>query len=326
VYSPRLVIRFSYRALPVLAALTLFAGACNSGGGDAGAAAPASAAADNTAEICKSGGEAARTAVIDLFSKIAGLAEVEEPARSAEYQTIYQSTFGTLRDDLAAEAGKATNKEFAAVLEGIAAEAGKLATAPNPEEAGTDGFEAALEKLETYCPSDSPSGPAAPAAAGGAVGAKGSACPLPVTFTLPAEWEAKTVQVEDDNPLAELLRRGPLKLGCEIKAQPVGVIGFLRVWVAPKSAGGAKAMLKAYLEGEKFRKATYQQVKIGDRKGVEARFEVYSELTETYDARRAFAVVAPGGVTVVELSGLEADDPAMQSGYELAMSSLKATA
>ncbi|WP_328468288.1 lipoprotein [Actinoplanes sp. NBC_00393] len=312
----------------MLAALTLFAGACNSGGGDAGAA-PASAAADNTAEICKSGGEAARTAVIDLFSKIAGLTEIKEPARSAEFQTIYQSTFGTLRDDLSTEAGKATNKEFAAVLEGIAAEAGKLATEPNPEEAGTDEFQAALEKLEPYCPSGSPSesgAPAAPAAAGGAVGAKGSACPLPVTFTLPAEWEAKTVEVEDDNPLASLVRKGPLKLGCEIKAQPVGVIGFLRVWVAPKSAGNAKAMLKAYLKGEKFRKATYQPVKIGDRKGVEARFELYSQLEEAYEARKAFAVAAPGGVVVVELSGLEADDPAMQAGYDLVMGSVKATA
>jgi hypothetical protein len=313
-----------------LSAILLFTGACNSAGGSgaAGTAPSASAAgaADNTAEICKSGGEAARTAVLDLFGKMAGAAEGAETPSQAELVQIYQSTFGTLRDDLSGSAAKATDPEFAAVLKNIAAEADKLAKTSDPEAAGTQGFEDALTKLETYCPSGTPGASTAPGGVvNGTVGAKGSGCELPVTFAVAAKWEPKAVEIKDDDPLAELARRGPLRMACEISAKKAGLTGFLRVWIDPAATGNARAALKALLKGEKTRNAAYTPVKIGGRDGMELKYQTFSELLEEYSDRRAFAVPTPGGAVVVELSGLESDDPAMQSAYEQAKSTLTVT-
>jgi hypothetical protein len=319
---------FSHRTLPVVAlgATLLFTGACNAsagGSGAAGAPPSASAPSGNTAEICKSGGEAARTAVLELFSKMAETAKGGDEPGQAELVQIYQSTFGTLRDDLRSSGAKATDPEFAAVLTAIAAEADKLAQASDPEAAGTQGFEDALAKLEKYCPSGTPGASTAPGGVvNGTVGAKGSGCELPVTFAVAAKWEPKAVEFKDDDPLAELARRGPLRMACEISAKGAGLVGFLRVWIDPAATGDARAALKALLKGEKTRKAAYQPVTIGGRDGMELTYQTYSELLEEYSDRRAFAVPTPGGAVVVELSGVESDDPAMQSAYEQARSTL----
>ncbi len=325
---------FSHRTPPivVLAAALLFAGACDSpttgaAGTTPSASTPATAApAGNTAELCKSGGEAARSAVLDLLTKMAGAAEGDKTPSQAELNRIYQSTFGTLRDDLSGAAAEATDPRFAAVLTDIAAEAGKLATARDPEAAGTQGFQNALAKLETYCPSGTPGASTAPGGVvNGAVGAKGSGCELPVTFSVAPKWKPKAVAVEDDDPLAELARRGPLRMACEIDAKPAGLTGFLRVWIDPATGGDARGALKALLTGGKTRKVGYTPVKIGGRDGRELRYQSFSELMEEYTDRRAFAVPTPGGAVVVELSGLESDDPAMQSAYEQAKSTLTVT-
>lgn len=320
------MIRFSHRPLAAVAlgATLLFAGACNSadsGSGPDGGAAPA--AAGNTAEICKSGGEAARTAVIGLFSKLAELAKGDEPPTEAQMTEVYRTTFGALRDDLNNQSAKATDPQFAAVLKEIAAEADKLATAGDPESLGTDGFDTALGKLETYCPSDSPSASAAPGgAAGGEVGAKGSACELPVSFSVAEKWEAKAVEVDESSPLAELARRGTLQMACEINGRSAGHTAFVRVWIDPKGTTPRKA-LKQIMTGEKTRKATYEKAKIGTVSGVELRYQLFSELVDEYSDRRAFAVKTARGVVVVELSGVSVDEPEVQSAFDLAKSSLK---
>lgn len=312
-----------HRTVPVVAlgAALFFAGGCNSAAsndGAGGSVPPSAAAAGNTAEICKSGGEAARTAVLDLFGKMADAAG--DPAKLTE---VYRSTFGTLRDELDSASGKATDPAFAAVLKGIAAEAGKLATASDPEALGTEAFQAELAKLETYCPSGTPGASTAPGGVvGGAVGAKGSACELPVTFTVAEKWQPKAVKIEDGDPLAELARRGKLRMACEINARPAGLAAFLRVWVAPPAAGDLRSALKALLTGEKTRKAGYTPVKIGGGDAMELKYQVYSELMEEYSDRRAFAVATADGPVVVELSGLEGDDPAAQAAYEQAKSTL----
>ncbi|WP_229401801.1 lipoprotein [Micromonospora okii] len=63
----------------------------------------------------------------------------------------------------------------------------------------------------------------APAAAGTTVGPEGSACPLPMTFSVPPKWKVEAVKVAD-------AKIGPALMLCEIDAKPAGHIGFLRVW------------------------------------------------------------------------------------------------
>ena len=330
---------FSRRVVPVLAvgATLLFSAACNSSGDDSGApaaSAPAasvpaagSSAAGNTAAICKSGGEAARTVVLNLFTKMAELLKGDSSDAEAELDKLYRTTFSALRDDLKAQSGKATDPELAAVLTGIATEADKIATAADPEAAGTDGFEAALGKLEKFCP-DSTAGasaePGAAPAAAGTVGGKGSACDLPVTFAVPEKWKLSEVDTGgDDNPLAELTRRGSLRMACEANARTAGLTGFLRVWVGPRSTGDARAALQTLQKGQKTRDVAYTPIKLGGQDGVELTYQLWSELLEEYSERRAFAVVTPGGAVVVELSGLEQADPVLQAAYDQAKSTLQ---
>jgi hypothetical protein len=299
-----------------LGAFLLFASACG-GAEPEPAAAPAPSPSSNTVAICKSGGQAAQKAVLDLFGRM---------ATEKDLTKAYQTTFGTLRDDLSTASGQATDPAFAAVLKAIADEAAKLATADDPEAVGTDGFQTALAKLETYCPSGSPGASTAPGGVvNGAVGAKGSGCELPVTFSVAPKWQPKDVTMKDDDPLAELGRKGSLRMRCEISARPAGLTGFLRVWIGPPAARDTRAALKELLTGSKTRKAGYTPVRLGGAEGMELKYENYSELLEEWTPRQAFAVATGGGAVVVELSGLESDDPAMQSAYDLAKSTLTVT-
>ncbi|WP_203829513.1 lipoprotein [Actinoplanes palleronii] len=331
------MIKSPQRTLRVFAlgATLLFAGACETSEDDAGAAGTprgaAASAADNTAEICKSGGEAARTVVVNLFKQLADVMKSGSDAADVDLNKIYATTFGSLRDTLTAESGKATDPKLAAVLTEIATEANKIATAGEPETVGTDGLEASLTKLETFCPSTTPSASAAAGATGtpgatGVVGAKGSPCVLPVSFTIPAKWTMKSIDLEDDSPLAELGRKGSLKMACEVDSRPAGPIGFLRVWAGPKSVQDPRAALKAFQTGETTRKVTYAPVEFDGQPGVELKYQTYSKLLEEWSDRQAFAVPTPKGAVVVELGGLERDDPAVLAGYAQAKSSVKVNA
>ncbi|MEV4709340.1 lipoprotein [Actinoplanes sp. NPDC049316] len=307
--------------------LVLFTGACGAKDGGTAAPAPASsapAAAGNTAEICASGGSAARDVVVGLFSKLGAAAKDGKPDEAA-LTRIYRDTFGKLGDDLEAHAARATDPGLAAVLREIAAEADKVAAAPDAE-AGTKGFQAALGKLEQYCPDGEPgttssAEPGAPA--DGVVGAKGSACELPVTFPVAPKWKPKAVEVADDDPLAELARKGPLRMVCEIDAKPAGHVGFLRVWSDPKG-GEPRAALQPLVSGKKTRNVTYKPFTAGGQGAVEVSFEQYQELLEEHVKRRAFAVRTPGGAVVVELGTLDSSEfEAMLPAYDLAKGGLK---
>jgi len=314
-------------ALTGLALALLLTGACNRPDGTPGAppAAPSASAAGNTAEICASGGTKARDVVVDLFTQLAGAGKDGEPTE-ADLTKIYQDTFGRLSDDLAAEAARATDPGLATVLNDIAAEAGEIAAAPDPSAAGNEDLQAALTKLDGYCPTGDPSSSASTAPGGvvaGAVGAKGSGCELPVTFTVAEKWKPKAVEVADDDPLAELARKGPLRMACEIDGKPAGHLGFIRVWVDPAATGDARAALQPMLTGEKTRKVTWTPFTAAGRPAAEVAFEQYRELTEEYAPRRAFAVVTPAGAVVVELGGLDAEEhAAMLPAYELARGSV----
>ena len=104
----------------------------------------------------------------------------------------------------------------------------------------------------------------APAAVGGSVG-PGTACPIPVAFTVAAKWVA-----EDTTGAG--LEMGNYRLRCEIDAKPAGLIGFLRVWVNPRQSD-VGADMRDFLERiEGGTGATYRSLTIGGQAGYEASF------------------------------------------------------
>ncbi|MFB7811568.1 lipoprotein [Streptomyces virginiae] len=158
----------------------------------------------------------------------------------------------------------------------------------------------------------------------GSLGAAGSACPLPVSFDLAADWKPKAVTSQDDEQFAALFKQGGTTLQCEIDAKPAGNIGFLRVWTADLPAIDARAVLEAFVAGEKTTGTpTYTPVRAGALPAVEAAYE-----TRSPDERKqehAFAVVTPGGkAVVVQLGGLDTQEhDAMLPVYRLVQQSLK---
>lgn len=166
-------------------------------------------------------------------------------------------------------------------------------------------------------------GKASPAPGGVAVGAAGSGCELPVTFRVAAKWRPKAVTIADDDPLAELARKGPLRMACEIDGKPAGHLGFIRVWVDSRAGGDARAALQPFLDGAKTRGVAWTCFTAGGREAAEVGFAQYGELSEEYTKRRAFAVVTPAGAVAVELGGLDDEEhTAMLPAYELARGSL----
>jgi hypothetical protein len=316
----------SVTGIVVSAMLLTGCGTAGAGGATPGATpsavATSPAAGGNTAQLCTTSGAAARDIVVKLFSRLAEAASDDEA--DPQLEKIYEESFTKLSKQMRDAAAAATDPAFSAVLTEIAGEADKLATATDLANVDSQGLEAGLEKLERYCPTDRPR-PSTAAAAGAVIGAGGSACELPVTFTVADAWRPKAVDVADDNPLAELARMGSLRLACEIDAKPAGHIGFLRVWVDPKGSADLRAALKPFLAQAKTRKVAYTSAKIGGLAGTDVRFEQYEKLTEEWLPHRAFAVKAPGGTVAVDLSGIDAaGHKSMLPAYELAKSTLAA--
>jgi hypothetical protein len=161
------------------------------------------------------------------------------------------------------------------------------------------------------------------AAAGPRVGAADSACRLPVTFGIAESWTAKPVTIKADDPLAELARKGPLTMVCEIDAKPAGNIGFLRVWTGGK--GELRESLAAFI-GTDAREAAYTELKIDGRAAVEVVYQQKSQVDEEMEQERAFAVETAEGMAAVSLDSFDSDEhAAMLPAYELAKSSLTLT-
>ncbi len=164
---------------------------------------------------------------------------------------------------------------------------------------------------------------------GGRLGGAGSACELPVTFDLAAHWKPKAVSTKELPPefaeLAELTKRGPVTMVCEIDAKPAGNIGFLWVWQGKASAGDPHAVLKKFVAAEpKTSKATYTQVKAGALAATEVEYTTHSELLDESRKARALAVMTPKGPVVVELGGMDTQEhDEMLPAFELAKRTLK---
>ncbi|MFG2603589.1 lipoprotein [Streptomyces sp. NPDC048514] len=181
---------------------------------------------------------------------------------------------------------------------------------------------------------------AAGAASGGTIGAAGSACELPVSFTVAKDWKAKAVDGDaelsksspgsDDDlsgAVAEaLLRQGPVTAACEIDAKPAGNIGFLRVWTGRTGDADAGGVLRQFVAAEdNTSKAKYRSFKTGGGvSGVEVEYLYTSKLLEETKKESAFAVSTPDGPVVLHLGGMDTEEhEAMRPAYDLAKRTLK---
>ncbi|MFI8371787.1 lipoprotein [Streptomyces sp. NPDC085466] len=188
-------------------------------------------------------------------------------------------------------------------------------TAPEPDVAAAPATSATATTPATESAAVSPS-PSATRALGGA----GTACALPVSFSLTEDWEPKKVEPLADPDFADLLKQGPATVVCEAKAEGTPHIGFLRVWTAPK--GPLRPTLDAFVKADKSKGLALTDLRVGGAggaggvPGVEARYSVYSELTEEWRKQRAFAVTTAKGVLVVELGGLDSEEDDMVAAYE----------
>lgn len=169
-----------------------------------------------------------------------------------------------------------------------------------------------------------PKATAAPAAVpAGSLGGTGTACALPVSFTLAEGWAPQAVKDPENPEFAALTRQGPATARCEVDAKPAGNIGYLRVWTAPKSP--ARTALEGFVKAERGVKgAGYKDVRAGSLAAVEVTYTVHSEALDETKPERAFAVETPKGTVIVHLGGLDAEEhTAMLPAYELARSTVK---
>ncbi|MER5204554.1 lipoprotein [Streptomyces sp. NPDC002825] len=150
------------------------------------------------------------------------------------------------------------------------------------------------------------------------LGGPGSACALPVSFSVAEDWKPEAVKNPEDPEFAALTRQGPVTVRCEVDAKPSGNIGYLRVWTAPK--GPARTALEGFVTAEKGSSAVaYRETKAGALPATEVTYTVDGE------EKRAFAVSTPKGTVIVHLGGLDTDEHrAMLPAYELAKSTVKA--
>ncbi|WP_069174429.1 lipoprotein [Streptomyces griseus] len=161
---------------------------------------------------------------------------------------------------------------------------------------------------------------------GGTLGGPGSACALPVTFDLAADWKPQAVKVEPGSELAELGQQGSATMVCEIDAKPAGNIGYLRVWQGKGAGTTPRAALEDFVAGDpNAGKASYSDTAAGSVAAAEVTYTVDVELLDERKTERAFAVATPDGPVVVHLGGLDSEEhTAMLPAYELAKKSLKA--
>ncbi|MGX1273928.1 lipoprotein [Streptomyces phaeoluteigriseus] len=176
------------------------------------------------------------------------------------------------------------------------------------------------------------------AARGESIGAAGSACELPVTFDIAEFWEAEKIDAasqqgdtgnEVSDALADaFLHQGPVTMACEVDAKPAGKLGFLRVWTGKPGGADARAVLEGFVGAEKTASGQkYRAFEAGSLSGTEVEYTTTSELLEETKKERALAVVTPDGPVVVHLGGMDSEEhEAMLPAYELAKSTLKATA
>ncbi|MFC7978325.1 lipoprotein [Streptomyces cinereoruber] len=198
----------------------------------------------------------------------------------------------------------------------------EAAPAPRPTSARPSALAPSTGAPSTARPSSA--GPSGPAVAAASLGGPGTACPLPVSFSLAKDWKPKAIRDPENPDFAVLTQQGPATVRCEVDAKPAGHIGFLRVWTAKK--GSARAVLEGFVKAEKGSSgASYRETTAGALPAVEVTYTVRSELLDEEKEERAFAVSTPKGAVVVHLGGMDTEEHReMLPAYELARTTLKA--
>jgi hypothetical protein len=155
------------------------------------------------------------------------------------------------------------------------------------------------------------------------VGASGSACELPVSFSLPAAWRPKPVQT-DGGPFDELAKSGGATMRCEIDAKPAGHIGFLRVWTSDRAEAEPRQVLESFLaDGKETFDPRYRETNAGELPAVEVTFLKDSPLAFGLKRERALAVDTRDGVALLTLSGTDTEEyEGMLPAYMLAKQTL----
>ncbi|MGW1373120.1 lipoprotein [Streptomyces sp. NPDC002446] len=163
------------------------------------------------------------------------------------------------------------------------------------------------------------------------LGDKGTACELPVRFTLATSWKAQAITRETVDRMGPLGHQGPLTPACELDAKPAGHIGFLTVWSGTKGAaapgGSARALMKKFVAAENFKSnVKFRKAKAGGLPATEASYTVTDLSAGEVRPERALAVMTKHGGVVIHLGGLNADEhKAMLPAFELAKKTLGLT-
>ncbi|GAA3927765.1 hypothetical protein GCM10022244_41130 [Streptomyces gulbargensis] len=183
---------------------------------------------------------------------------------------------------------------------------------------------AAPQASTSPAPATASASPSAGATAAATLGGPGTACALPVSFGLAADWEPEAIEDPENPEFAALTRRGPAFARCEVDAKPAGHFGFLRIWTAA-GKGPARTALEGFVKAEKKTSGvTYRETVAGALPATEVTYTAHNEALGEVKEERAFAVATPRGTVIVHLGGLDSDEHrAMLPAYELARTTLK---
>ncbi|WP_407547658.1 lipoprotein [Streptomyces sp. Pv4-95] len=164
------------------------------------------------------------------------------------------------------------------------------------------------------------------------LGDKGTACELPVHFTLATSWKAEAITQATVDQMGPLGHQGPLTPACELDAKSAGHTGFLIVWSGTKGAAApgstSRTLMKAFVTAENFASnVKFRQVKAHNLSATEATYTVTDLSAGEIRPERALAVMTKHGGVVMHLGGLNADEhKAMLPAFELAKETLGLTA
>ncbi|MEU9126278.1 lipoprotein [Streptomyces sp. NPDC048506] len=163
------------------------------------------------------------------------------------------------------------------------------------------------------------------------LGDKGTACELPVHFTLATSWKAEAITQATVDRMGPLGHQGPLTPACELDAKPAGNIGFLTVWSGTKGAaapgGTSRALMKTFVGAENFESnVKFRETKAGGLPATEASYTVTDLAAGEVRPERALAVMTKHGGVVLHLGGLNTGEhKAMLPAFELAEKTLGLT-
>ncbi|MCP9209043.1 lipoprotein [Streptomyces sp. NEAU-Y11] len=161
------------------------------------------------------------------------------------------------------------------------------------------------------------------------LGDKGTACELPVRFTLEKPWKAKEVDKAVQKQIGPLADQGPVTIVCELDAKPAGHIGFIRVLTGTKDTaapgGTSRALMRAFVKDANFEsRVKLREVKAGDLPATEAGYYVTDLAAGEIRPVRALAVMTERGGVVLELGGMDAEEhKAMLPAFRLAKESME---